>query len=60
VLIKAIEAGILPEVDSNPPFRNLLKHKAYLTEWTRSNIHSSAPDMQLLDEPVHMGARVKK
>ena len=32
-LVKAIADGLLPNVDSNPEFRSLVKHKAYLTAW---------------------------
>jgi len=31
-LVTAVQSGILPEVDFHPPFRELLKHKAYLTK----------------------------
>ena len=32
-LIHAVDTGVLPNVDMHPPFRTLLKHKAYLAEW---------------------------
>ena len=32
-LIDAVRSGILKEVDSHPPFRSLLEHKAYLRSW---------------------------
>jgi hypothetical protein len=31
-LIKAVDSGVLPNVDMHPPFRTLLKHKAYFAE----------------------------
>jgi hypothetical protein len=37
-LRKAIETGILPHADSHPPFRGLLKNKAYLAQWIIRNI----------------------
>ena len=32
-LIDAVRSGTLKEVDSHPPFRSLLEHKAYLRSW---------------------------
>ena len=32
-LIDAVRSGILKVVDSHPPFRSLLEHKAYLWSW---------------------------
>ena len=37
-LLKAVDTGVLPEVDTHPPFRTLLKHRAYLTTWLVCNI----------------------
>ena len=37
-LLKAVDTGLLPEVDTHPPFRTLLKHRAYLTTWLVDNI----------------------
>ena len=37
-LIKAVESGILPCVDSRPPFRTVLEPKAYLSSWTFEHI----------------------
>ena len=31
-LYKSVSTGILPNLDMHPPFRSLLKHKAYLTK----------------------------
>jgi hypothetical protein len=51
-LIKAVETGILPNVDMHPPFRTLLEHKAYLQEWIDTNIYTSEVVFAMLDEPV--------
>ena len=32
-LIDVVRSGILKEVDSHPPYRSLLEHKAYLRSW---------------------------
>ena len=32
-LFDFVRSGILKEVDSHPPFRSLLEHKAYLRSW---------------------------
>ena len=41
-LIRAVSSGVLPKVDKNPPFRELManKHKAYMTlaSWSLSNL----------------------
>ena len=37
-LIKAVDLGLLPNVDVNPEFRSLLKHKAFCTHWLARNI----------------------
>ena len=51
-LIKAVETGILPNVDMHPPFRTLLEHKAYLQEWINANIYTSEVAFAVLDEPL--------
>ena len=33
IIMKSIETGILPKVDSHPNFRTLMSHKAYLIQW---------------------------
>ena len=40
-LVTAVQSGILPEVDFHPPFRELLKHKAYLTKWITRNLEEA-------------------
>ena len=37
-LIRAVETGTLRMVDVHPPFRTLLRHKAYLMTWLRQYI----------------------
>ena len=37
-LLKAVATGHLPAIDAHPPFRSLLKHKAYLATWIVRNI----------------------
>lgn len=37
-LIHSIETGILEKIDMHPPFRTLLKHKAFTTSWIIDNI----------------------
>ena len=36
-LVRSIETGIL-QVDARPPFRTLVKHKAFATEWVINNL----------------------
>ena len=47
VLIKAVDTGILPNVDKHPPFREIManKHKAFsvLGSWTVSYTHLTLP-----------------
>ena len=38
-LIRAVESGTLRMVDVHPPFRTLLRHKAYLMTWIRQYIN---------------------
>ena len=42
-LIKSVDTGILRGVDSHPPFRSLLKHKAFLAVWLCNNITRCNP-----------------
>jgi len=52
-LVKAVETGVIPNTDSHPPFRSMLEHKAYLTEWIFSHLSSPQHVISLLDEPIH-------
>ena len=39
-LIHSISTGILEQIDIHPPFRSLLKHKAFLTSWVIENLQT--------------------
>jgi hypothetical protein len=52
-LVKAVETGLLPNVDKNPPFRALLEHKAYLNERIKASVREPHFVISILDEPVH-------
>ena len=43
-LVRSIETGTLHQVDVHPPFRTLVKHKAFITEWVINNL----PDPQFV------------
>ena len=43
-LVRSIETGTLRQVDVRPPFRTLVKHKAFITEWVINNL----PDPQFV------------
>ena len=58
-LIKAIESGVLPNVDKHPPFRELMRtrHKAFactqeLVEWCYLNLGSMTFAIHFMLEPV--------
>jgi hypothetical protein len=59
-LIKAVETGNLLQVDIHPPFRSLLKHKAFLCLWLCSNLPTSSRQnsirpndvISFLEEPI--------
>ena len=46
-LIKAVETGILPNVDTHPLFRKLLQHRAYLSQWVGNAVCPSWPGLFL-------------
>ena len=52
VLIQAVDAGFLPNVDSNPEFRTLVKHKAYLAAWCCQNLIDARDIVRFLDEDI--------
>ena len=52
-LIKTVETGVIPNVDSHPPFRSLLKHRAYLTEWTYENLAHANLIIDVFEEQIH-------
>jgi len=51
-IITAVKTGILPTVDAHPPFRTLLKHKAYMTTWIAHNIKEAYKCVYFMDEYV--------
>ena len=51
-LLKAVSTGILRSIDEHPPFRSLLKHKAYLSTWIARNIKESYLVETFLAVPV--------
>ena len=51
-LILALQKGILPSVDMHPPFRSLIKHKAYLVHWITANLHQARHISWFLGENV--------
>ena len=57
-LIKAVDTGELPKVDTHPPFRTLLKHKAYLTGWIAHNIDDARDVIYFLDIYVQQHMQV--
>ena len=52
-LIKAVDTGVIPNVDSHPPFRTLLQHKAYITQWTYNNLEHPQLIINICDEEIH-------
>jgi hypothetical protein len=53
-LIQAVNTGTLPRVDTHPPFRSLMKHKAYLVNWLIHIIgdHREIQDLHYCGEQV--------
>ena len=53
-LLKAIDTGVLPNVDKHPPFRELMKkhHKAYLSQWLVRNIHNAPTLTYFMGVPI--------
>ena len=51
-LCKAVSTGVLPTIDEHPPFRSLLKHKAYLASWIVRNVKDSSLVETFLAIPV--------
>ena len=41
-LRKAVDTGVVTEVDMHPAFRTLLQHKAFMLEWVRLHLDPSA------------------
>ena len=51
-IIKAVETGNLQNIDKHPPFRTLLKHKAYLGKWIAGNLKKPLEVLSFLVEDV--------
>ena len=51
-LIKAVNTGILPNVDMHPSFRSLMENKAYLAEWLVRNVENAYSVQTFMEEPV--------
>jgi len=51
-LIKAVDTGIIHNVDSNPEFRTLLKHKAYLVHWMAHHLRDTKCAVSFLAEDI--------
>ncbi len=55
-LVKAVMTGDLPSIDCNPPFRSMLKHKAYLVEWIINTLQHPESVSYFLD--VFVGTEI--
>ena len=53
VLIKSAMTGVLPNVDTHPEFRSLLKHKAFLVAWCAQHLRDVPDMLAFLDTPVY-------
>ena len=49
VLVKAVNHGVLPNVDTHPEFRSLLKHKAFLVAWCCQNLNDARDIVSFMD-----------
>ena len=45
-------SGILKAVDTHPPFRSLLKHKAYLATWAIRNLKNAYQVETFMAHPI--------
>ena len=52
-LIQSLETGQLDSVDVRPPFRSLLKHKAFLTTWSVDHLNHPAQIHTVFGEDIH-------
>ena len=46
------ETGVTENVDVHPPFRSLLKHKAFLSQWVADYMHDARQTMSFLAEDI--------
>ena len=51
-LIKAVETGVLKNVDLHPPFRSLLKHKAFFAMWALNFLEKPRQILTVLGEDL--------
>ena len=51
-LVSSITTGRLDQVDVHPPFRTLLKHKAFLTTWVIENLNEPRNLTSVLCEDI--------
>ena len=51
-LVKTIETGVMENVDVHPPFRSLLKHKAFLSQWVANHMHDARHGLAFMNEDI--------
>ena len=51
-LIKALEAGVLTQVDKHPPFRPMLQHRTYAATWLQANTVGDLSTNMFLGEGI--------
>ena len=51
-LTKAVQTGVLPQVDVHPSFRSLLKNRAYVASWLARNVSHSRTIQNFFGEDV--------
>ena len=51
-LVRAIETGVMQNVDVHPPFRSLLKHKAFLSQWVADYMHDARQAIAFMAEDI--------
>ena len=49
-LIRAIGTGLLPLVDSHPPFRELIHHRAYWSQWLHEHLQQPRSPFTFMSE----------
>ena len=52
VLIQAVFTGVLPNIDTHPEFRSLIKHRAFLVTWCAQHLRDIPDMIAFLDTPV--------
>ena len=51
-IVKTIETGGMENVDVHPPFRSLLKHKAFLSQWVADHMHEARHGLAFMNEDI--------